>query len=221
MDGGIDEAGRGPVLGPLIVAGVAADPEVLRSMGCKDSKQLSPAKRAHIARLLASHEAVHVEIRPIDAATLDAERATTSLNDIELARFCDIAARLAEAGATKITVDAADVNAARFGAKVQEATQVPIHSMHRADATDVATAAASIVAKVARDAAIEELARRHERRIGLPMGSGYPSDPATKAFLAAWVERFGDVPEGARRSWKTVTALLAPKQSSLSGWENP
>ncbi len=216
VQGGIDEAGRGPVLGPLVVAGVAADPETLHELGCKDSKKLSPAKRERIARLLEADPNVHVVVRVIEAHVLDAERATETLNHIELVRFREIAAELGAAGVQRVTVDAADVNAERFGRRISEGLDgVEIHSQHRADAEHVEVAAASIVAKVTRDQHLADLARRLERVLPMEMGSGYPSDPKTKAFLAAWVEAHGDVPEGARRSWETVRRLLGPRQTTL------
>ncbi|HLF16354.1 MAG TPA: ribonuclease HII [Candidatus Thermoplasmatota archaeon] len=212
---GIDEAGRGPVLGPLVVAGVATeDPERLAEMGCRDSKVLSPDRRRALDRALRADAGVQIEVRAIEAETIDAEREGRSLNDIELERFAEVARAL---GSPAVVVDAADVDAKRFGrdlaARLPPGTRVV--SEHKADANHAIVAAASIVAKVARDAAVAELARRLERRLGMALGSGYPSDPQTQAFLRAWVERFGDLPEGTRRSWSTARDLLAPRPARL------
>lgn len=215
MLAGIDEAGRGPVVGPLVVAGVATDePEALRAMGCTDSKALSPRRREMLDRLIRNAPHTKVEVRVIDAPTLDAERRRRTLNEIEVARFQDIALAL---GAGTIVVDAADVDAARFGRMVAHGLPAgtDVISEHKADANHPVVGAASIVAKVARDAAITELARRLERQIDLPLGSGYSSDPLTRSFLQAWHKRFGDFPEGTRRSWSTVRELLAPVASRL------
>ena len=77
VQAGIDEAGRGPVLGPLVVAGVAVhDPTLLIEMGCRDSKRLSPTKRAAIDRALRRHPDVRIEVRAIAPEVLDAERQT-------------------------------------------------------------------------------------------------------------------------------------------------
>ncbi len=212
--GGIDEAGRGPVLGPLVVAGVAVpDPSILPGLGCRDSKALSPDRRRAVLRALRAVPGVRIEVRSIEAATLDAERDGRSLNDVELERFRDIGKAL---GARTLYVDAADVDAARFGRAV--AAGVPgseVVSEHKADANHPVVGAASIVAKVARDEAVAELARRLERRLGMELGSGYPSDPTTQAFLRAWVERFGDLPEGTRRSWATARELMEPRVARL------
>lgn len=215
MLAGIDEAGRGPVVGPLVVAGVAtAEPEALAAMGCTDSKALSPGKREMLDRRIRGHPGVKVEVRVISASQLDDERRRLTLNEIEAVQFRDIARAL---GARTIVVDAADVDAARFGRLVAKGLPAgtDVISEHKADANHPIVGAASIVAKVARDAAITELARRLERRLDLPLGSGYSSDPLTRAFLLAWHKRHGDWPEGTRRSWSTLRDLLAPVPSRL------
>ena len=211
--GGIDEAGRGPVLGPLVVAGVAGDPAELKALGCRDSKTLSPAKRERLARLIRAD--AFVTVRVLEAADLDVARDGTSLNTVEARMFRDVAAELAEAGARSIVVDAADVDARRFGRAVGEGLAVRVDARHHADEEDPVVGAASIVAKVTRDAAVAELARRLERELPFPLGSGYASDPYTRRFIHEWHERFGDVPEGTRRSWRTVQALVGPQQQRL------
>ncbi len=224
MEGGIDEAGRGPVIGPLVVAGVAVpDPAVLLELGVKDSKQLPPAKRDRLARILRDLPGAVVEVRVIEAPVLDEEMARASLNEIEARRFADITACLAAAGARRVVADAADVDAVRFGRRI--ARELPadlpqghpeVLAEHRADATWPCVAAASIIAKTVRDDAVAALARRLERILDRPLGSGYPSDPKTQAFLKAWLEAHGDLPEGTRRSWRPARALLAPRQSMLA-----
>ncbi len=214
METGIDEAGRGPVMGPLVVAGVAAaDPARLADLGCRDSKQLHPGKRDAIYRALVREQGVRIAVRVVPAAQLDAERvAGSTLNQIEAARFIEIAREL---GSPRVVVDAADVNALRFGRTVAAgiAGDVEVVSEHKADGNHATVAAASIVAKVTRDEAVAELARRLERRIGRELGSGYPSDPKTKAFLAAWIERYGALPEGCRHTWATARDALAAAQT--------
>lgn len=215
MLAGIDEAGRGPVLGPLVVAGVACpDPQALTDLGCTDSKALSAGKREMLDRRIRALPGVRVEVRVIEAAVLDEERRRRTLNEIEVERFQDIALAL---GASRVVVDAADVDAGRFGRQV--ASRLPpgvvVVSEHKADANHVVVGAASIVAKVARDAAITELGRRLERRLEMPLGSGYASDPLTQAFVRTWHERFKDLPEGTRHSWATIKDLLAPRATRL------
>jgi ribonuclease HII len=110
-------------------------------------------------------------------------------------------------------VDACDVNPLRYGEMVAAALQKPceILSEHRADQNHLCVAAASIVAKVLRDRAVRGLAEEFG-----DIGSGYPSDPATCAFLEAYIDAHGSPPACARTSWKTVTALMDNRsQASL------
>jgi len=207
LQAGIDEAGRGPVLGPLVVAGVAvSDPALLAEMGCRDSKRLSPTKREAIDRMLRSHPDVRIEVRVIAPEVLDAERQARKLHDIEVDRFRDIALALYP---HVLYVDAAHGDAAQFGRAVAEGLprDIEVVSEHKADGTYPVVGAASIVAKVARDAAYAELARRLEPRLQMQLGSGY-GDPRTDLFLRAWRAKFGDLPEGTRRSWASVRDLL-------------
>lgn len=217
MLAGIDEAGRGPVLGPLVVAGIAvASSADLEGLDCRDSKQLSPGKRDAVARQLRNVPGARIALRSLEPAWLDQQRVRRTLNDIEAAVFGEVAAELQ---ANTVVVDAADVDAARFGRDVARSLprDVTVVSEHKADANHAIVAAASILAKVERDRAIAELARRLERKLdaGLPLGSGYPSDPLTVNFLRTWVDRFGDLPDGARRSWAPAKELLAPKATRL------
>lgn len=208
MQVGIDEAGKAPVLGPLVVAGVAVrDPALLAEMDCRDSKRLSPTKREAIARMLRGHPDVRIEVRSIAPEVLDTERQARKINDIVLDRFRDIALVLHP---QVLYVDAADPDAARFGRAVAEGLprDIEVVSEHRADDTYPVVGAASIVAKVARDAAVAELARRLEPRLQMQLGSGYPG-PRTDHFLRAWLAKFGDLPEGTRRSWVSARRLLS------------
>jgi ribonuclease HII len=221
VQAGIDEAGRGPVVGPLVVAGVMVeDPAKLAEMGCRDSKTLTPAKRESIDRRLRSDPDVRVEVRVIAPEALDAERQRRSLNDIEAERFNSIALALQP---DLLFVDAADVDPRRFGRAVAKGLprRCKVVSEHKADDSYPVVGAASIVAKVARDAAIAELARRLERRLEMPLGSGYAHDERTQAFLRAWHAKFKDLPEGTRRSWATVNDIVAPKPVPLDAFLEP
>jgi len=207
----MDEAGRGPVLGPLVLAGVVGDPQTLAELGARDSKLVSPPKREHVARRIRAEAQVFIAV--VEASVLDLEMANQSLNAIELQRFSSLAVQMQEAGATRIVVDAADVNAARFGAAIQSHVQCPVESYHKADANYPCVAAASIIAKVERDRRMAMLARRLEPRIGRELGSGYPSDPKTVAFLHAWLAAEGELPPETRHRWATSKRLLASQRS--------
>ncbi|HUR61369.1 MAG TPA: ribonuclease HII [Candidatus Thermoplasmatota archaeon] len=216
--GGIDEAGRGPVMGPLVVAGVAVtNPGLPKRLGCRDSKMVLPARREALDRALRADKGVHVEVRVIAPETLDEQRRQgRSLNDIELEAFRDIAVHL---DARRLYVDAADVDADRFGAGIQWAVpRTTVLSMHRADSKHAVCGAASIVAKVARDAEVAKLGRLLERKVNRPLGSGYSHDPITQEFLRAWWEQERCLPPGIRATWATAAELVAPKPMKLDAF---
>src|SRR2546427_8751750 len=107
---GIDEAGRGPVIGPLVVAGVLVAPDVpLRQLNVRDSKKLSPERREGLAPEI--RKGCRAEILVIPATEIDAKRAEMSLNDFEAKLFATILDRLRPEGAD---VDSADVNEVDF-----------------------------------------------------------------------------------------------------------
>jgi ribonuclease HII len=111
-------------------------------------------------------------------------------------------------------VDAGDVDADRFGRRVTERVghRVDLRADHSADETTAVVGAASILAKVERDRRVEAIAAEYG-----DVGSGYPSDPTTRAFLRSYVAEHGDLPGCARRSWSTCEDLLrAAEQSSLA-----
>lgn len=207
---GIDEAGRGPVFGPLVVAGVlGADQEAFRALGVKDSKLLSPQRRMElepeIRKLATRVVTVVVSADDIDGRRHEEE----NLNAIEVATFGAIAKRLA---GTSLYLDAADVNAERFGRRVVEqvgrlSPYTKIVSEHRGDKTYPIVSAASVVAKVRRDREVRKLARPLEKQLGLPFGSGYSHDETTRRFLETYRLTFGRFPAGTRRSWDTVRAM--------------
>lgn len=209
MLAGVDEAGRGPVLGPLVVACVAIDDEApLRALGVKDSKKLAPAKREELAPLI--REVAHrVEVRVVPADELNRRMPRENLNKIEVKAFAELLARVE---ATEAVVDACDVDAARFGANVARLLPTPcvVRSEHEADDRHAVVAAASVVAKVERDRLMAEISARYGG-----CGSGYASDPATKAFLARWVEERGKLPPFARMQWETAKRLDRPNRTLL------
>ncbi|MCA1811762.1 MAG: ribonuclease HII, partial [Halobacteriales archaeon] len=86
---------------------------------------------------------------------------------------------------------------------------------HKADLHHAVVGAASIVAKVARDAEVAKLGRLLERKVNRPLGSGYSHDPLTQEFLRAWWEQERELPPGTRTTWATATQLMAPKPVAL------
>ena len=217
---GVDEAGRGPVLGPLVVAGVISDDqEVLRGWGVRDSKMLSPGRRDELAERIRG--ACDVEIVGISAATIDSLRKTMTLNEIEVDAFHQAITGILGRNRSEndenqkkpptIILDAADVKEDRFGTDIHGKLMTsfganysipPIISKHRADDIFPVVSAASIIAKTHRDEVIEALKTEYG-----DIGSGYPSDPKTKKYLI-WLFKSGKpTPPFVRQSWETVKRL--------------
>jgi ribonuclease HII len=197
---GLDEAGRGSVIGPLVVGGFCLTESVsatLRERGVRDSKQLTAARREEVYDDLARcGEMRSVALPP---RTIDRWVRHGRLNQLELAAFAEIVVELAP---DVVYVDACDPNAERFGRQLAALSGggVPVVARHRADETEPIVGAASIVAKVRRDRAIEAL----RRRLGDGVGSGYPSDPTTRAFVDGTVRAGGRCPAWLRESWAPV-----------------
>jgi ribonuclease HII len=212
---GIDEAGRGPVIGPLVLGCVvvgAEAAEAFRRLGVRDSKKLSAARREELEPLI-KEAALQWRTVMIQPAEIDRLRKTMSLNVIEAEKTARIIVSLSPKP-SKIIVDAADAVQENYGRKIMEALRSispeyalpPLISEHKADDTYVEVSAASVLAKVARDRAIEAL----KVELG-DFGSGYPSDPLTKEYVKK-ILLSGEYPPCVRRSWNTMDRA---KQASL------
>ncbi len=199
---GVDEAGRGPVLGPLVVAGVAVESDVaLRQLNVRDSKKLSSERREALAPEI--ERLATCELVVVPAERIDLMRAEMSLNDLEAKLFAEIIERLRPETAY---VDAADVDEIEFKRCVQRELRfaVEVISQHNADELFPVVSAASILAKVRRDREMRAI----EQEFGVPVGSGYPADPDTIAFLEKWIREKGSLPPHTRTSWDTARRLL-------------
>lgn len=211
---GIDEAGRGPVLGPLVVAGVVLRPQraaALTRRGVCDSKEFGAGEEARRLRAeLASHihrlaDAVEVEV--FDHLEVDRFADLGLLNELERRAARNIIARC-ELGVVfagphgsgrprklrRIVADGARV----FGTLRREFSLLEAHDF--GETIHVAVAAASIVAKDLRDRLFQEIASRYREEFGEIRGGGYVN-AATAAFLRSYHERYGVLPPETRRSW--------------------
>lgn len=197
---GLDEAGRGPVIGPLIVAGISCNTEKLKDIKVRDSKTLTPRARTSLYEKL-NVTADQIIIKKIEAHEIDVLRKKMTLNTIELNAFAEIINQL---HCSEVYVDAVDVNEKRFEKNLTDLTQnrYQIIARHKADSTYPIVSAASIIAKVTRDLEIEKL-----KKILGDFGSGYPSDPKTITFLKNYFKEHGTYPEHVRSSWKSITNL--------------
>ena len=197
---GADEAGRGPVFGALVVAGVLVenDAELIR-IGARDSKQLTPNRREVLAKQI-KDIVVKYEIMIIPASDIDDLRKVMTLNELEVSVFSKVIEKLKP---DICYVDAADVNETRFGKDILSMLpwKPTMISKHKADQTYPVVGAASILAKTTRDEHVRQIAQDLEKKINLPLGSGYPADPITKKFLKTWVDTYGELPPHTRHSW--------------------
>lgn len=198
---GIDEAGRGPILGPMAIAVVALDrrgTRALEQLGVADSKTFGAGKDARTRRRelvreirgrasSASYTLVRVE--QIDDYTFRGQ-----LNALEREVVCKLLRRVKAARDARIICDGEKMFAPlrrRFPA---------LEAVDRGEDTHVAVAAASILAKHARDRAFAAIARRYEPEFGEIRGGGYVN-AATRRFLDAYEARYGTLPPEARKSW--------------------
>ena len=199
---GIDEAGRGSVLGPMVIAGVIVPEKmdkVLERMGVKDSKRLTPNRRTILSRKL--KKMFEYEIVVISAREIDELRASgVNLNEIEKNAMESIILKLKP---EKAIVDAVDVKAQRFQDNLCKDTGFDVIAEHKADDKYIEVSAASIIAKAERDAQIQEINKEFIKSGGI--GSGYPSDPTTKKFLTNYT--YDEMPNFVRKSWATVAKM--------------
>ncbi len=210
---GLDEAGRGCIIGPLVVAGVAIKEEnlpALTRLGVKDSKLLAAQKRVGLAReiRLLSEKQIIIKLTPAEIDSVVAsQRKLHKLNRLE----ADTMARIiADLKPDEVFVDAADALEERFGQHIQEklATKTKIVSRHKADKIYPVVSAASILAKVERDKEIAVLLAEFG-----DFGSGYLTDPATKTFLRKWLKTHDEYPDCVRKSYKPARKIKDERNS--------
>lgn len=202
---GIDEAGKGPVLGPMIAASVVVPDESVLPEGIDDSKRLTPARREEFAAALRADDRIAVEVAAIEPARIDDP--DTDMNTLTVAAHAEAATGVVGEGMRGIC-DAADADAGRFARRVEKRLpDVDLVAEHRADETHRVVGAASVIAKVERDARIRALEAEYAEYGAV--GSGYPSDPTTREFLASYVADHGELPACARASWSTCEDVLA------------
>ncbi|HJJ95547.1 MAG TPA: ribonuclease HII [Methanocorpusculum sp.] len=206
---GIDEAGKGPVIGPMVTAGVLIndEEESFVNLSIKDSKKLTPKKREELFTEITSRFRYYTCIRT--PQEIDTRKGT--MNEFTVSCHAEVLRTLQP---DLVYLDACDVNAERFGINVVSESNVlcQVISEHKADAKFTIVGAASIVAKVTRDHLIDEIKTEFGN-----VGSGYPSDPVTIAFLTSYIEENGKAPSCARTSWQTVKDLLSKTaQKSLT-----
>ena len=201
---GVDEAGRGPAIGPLVVAAVSfqeAAADDLFSMGVRDSKALSPRRResleAEIKDISEGHSYFELQPWVIDKVV----NRGMKLRKLNYLEAMAMAKTIRDLHPDSVYVDTADVLPDRFGNDILRALDWKPHLVceKKADVNYPVVSAASILAKVRRDLLVSNL-----REIHGDFGSGYPSDPKTVAFIKSWFQENVLPPPYMRGSWKTI-----------------
>ena len=219
---GIDEAGRGPVIGPLVIAGASIDEkdlEKLERIGVKDSKLLSSEQRNRlfyqISSILTGYEILIIPSFVIDDAVLSTSK-NMNLNWLEAIKSAEIINKLHP---NKAIVDCPSNNITAYSVYLRDKLinkKVQLLCEHKADATYVICSAASILAKVTRDREVEQI----RKEVGVDFGSGYPSDPKTVAFLREYWDKY----DFFRKSWSSwqkyggKIVKVEKGQKSLGEW---
>ena len=213
---GIDEAGRGPVLGPLVVAlcGIPQDDiQLLSEQAIDDSKVLSKQKRMEIVHWFEEKKITHqwqscivvCEPEEIDSAVYE-----NNLNLLEAQAFSKVIQMFDVQERAEIIADACDTNPERFTHRIinhfkdWSTRKYTLKSEHKADRNHQIVSLASIIAKHHRDLGIENL----KKNLGIDIGSGYPSDPKTQHALSHLV-CLPQPHDSVRWSWKTVQNFWA------------
>ena len=199
---GVDDAGRGSMIGPMVIAGISIEKKnipKLRKLGVRDSKKLSPKKREllykQIIKLVDDYHVIRIPPRTIDKYVFE-----HNLNHLEAKKMAEVISNL---NPDLSYVDSCDVNAARFGREISDLSKKSkVKSYHYADSRFVVVSAASIIAKVSRDRSIMRLNKTTN------LGSGYPSDKKSVNYVKKLVSSKKSLPTSIRKSWKPVQKIL-------------
>jgi ribonuclease HII len=199
---GIDDAGRGSMLGPLVIAGISIDKKNIRklsALGVKDSKKLTAKKREELYPKIISLVDDHF-VAKISPKSIDTSVEKHGLNQLEAKYMAKVVTKL---NPDTSFVDSCDVNPKRFGKEISIlSNNKKIRSYHHADSKFAVVSAASILAKVTRDRAIARLRKDHD------LGSGYPSDTKTIDFVKKYYKKQKIMPIFVRKSWKPTKKIL-------------
>lgn len=205
---GIDEAGRGPVLGPLVMAGVLVDEKNLRKLrdiGVTDSKLLSKEKREQLFTMI-KEIIVDYKIIEVHPAEIDNKNALgTNLNQIEGTKSCEILKYFGKY--SKATIDCPSINPLGYEDYLRGMVGKDVNLVveHKADENYVEVGAASILAKVTRDFEMQKI----KEDIGIECGSGYPSDPVTQEFLKNYWDKHDSI---MRKCWSSYKEVKRKKE---------
>ena len=204
---GVDEAGRGSAIGPLVVAGASFPSErigTLVELGVKDSKQLTAKRRLELAPQI---EALAIGVRYFDLQPRSIDSVVNrgvKLKRLNYLEATAMARVLRELDPEEAYVDASDVDEARYGETILRLlpAKPKLISKHKADSTYPVVSAASVLAKVRRDALVAALRVEYG-----DFNSGYPSDDRAIEWLETWYREHRSWPSIVRHSWEPVKRI--------------
>ena len=217
---GIDDSGRGPIIGPMVLAGVLIDESIdkqFKAHGVKDSKQLTPKKRRFLAKFIKTN-ALGYEIVQANPEEIEMKMKTgVNLNKLEAIKAAQII-NILNLGKEniKVILDCPSPNTLAWKnyllKYIHKPDNLEFAVEHKADVNYPSDSAASILAKTTRDAEIEKI----KKKIGYDFGSGYPSDPTTCKFLIEYSEKHKH--DGIfRKTWQTWKDLCKEKSQKKLG----
>ncbi len=178
---GVDEAGRGPVIGPMVICGIVIDADkkkTLQAMEVKDSKLLTKKQREQLFKKIKEfvHNYYSIILMPEE---IDRAVSKNKLNWLEAKKTAEIINFL---NPDEAILDCPNPNTKSYENYIKRnliKKETVIRAEHKADFNYPVVSAASILAKVIRDSEIEKI----KEEIGIDFGSGYPSDPVTQKFV--------------------------------------
>ena len=209
---GIDDAGRGPVIGPMVLAGCLIDEKTereFRKLGVKDSKQLTEKRREFLADAI-REKAETFEIVIINASEIDGQNEKgIKLNEVEAFACARIINKINKGfKEIRVIVDCPSPSIVKWQdflkTKIKNLSNLEVMCEHKADKNHIAVSAASILAKSMREKEMSKL----KKVFGNEIGSGYSSDPLTSKFIKVNIRKHND--KGIfRKSWATWKSAMA------------
>jgi ribonuclease HII len=212
---GIDDAGRGPVIGPMVLAGVLADEKTIRSfkkLGVKDSKLLTAKRREYLAEKIKEKVEIFEVTLAFPPEIEERNHAGIDLNKLEALKMAEVINKINKGfKKIKVIIDCPSVGIAKWQdylkTKIHNLSNLEVVCEHKADKNYPVVAAASIIAKSVREKEMNKLKAKY----GPEIGSGYCHDPATCKFLEEHVSKYKD--DGLfRKTWATWKKACANKE---------
>ncbi|EHB14479.1 Ribonuclease H2 subunit A [Heterocephalus glaber] len=226
---GVDEAGRGPVLGPMVYA-ICYCPESrladLEALKVADSKTLSESERDRLfAKMEEDQDLVGWALDVLSPNLISTSmlgRVKYNLNSLSHDTATGLIQYALDQGVkvTQVFVDTVGLPEMYQKRLQQRFPEITVTVKAKADALYPVVSAASICAKVARDQAVKSWQFVEKLQdLDADYGSGYPNDPKTKAWLRRHVEPVFGFPQLVRFSWRTAQAILEKEAEGVT-WED-